>query len=189
MRPKNATDEQWEGSRSGVQAALDVFNADEASDINRIERELPELLKGADAIYTDLPRSCYPKTRFARFIASLPLRPSDGISKSLPGPVVKPLRPLMNGLRVRKSESEVGIMRKVGQASGRAITSAMRQAWTGEKQLQARLEYEFLEKGMDGVGYIPVVAGAANALNIHYTRNDAEIGFVSPSLLPPPRPF
>lgn len=29
LRPKNARAEQWEGARSGEQAALDVFNADE----------------------------------------------------------------------------------------------------------------------------------------------------------------
>lgn len=29
VRPKDAKVEQWEGSRSGTQAAIDVFNADE----------------------------------------------------------------------------------------------------------------------------------------------------------------
>ncbi len=29
LRPKDAKSEQWEGARSGEQAALDVFNADE----------------------------------------------------------------------------------------------------------------------------------------------------------------
>jgi intermediate cleaving peptidase 55 len=144
-----------------------------AGDIARIGHELPKLLKGVDKIYTDLPRSVYPKTQFSRFISSLPLRPTDGISKFLPGPIVKPLRPLLNELRVRKSEAEVALMRKVGKASGRAITTAMRESWTGEKQLAARLEYGFLEHEMDGVGYVPVVAGGTNALNIHYTRNDS----------------
>jgi intermediate cleaving peptidase 55 len=31
LRPKNANAELWEGARSGEQAALDVFNADEVS--------------------------------------------------------------------------------------------------------------------------------------------------------------
>ena len=66
-------------------------------------------------------------------------------------------------------------MRKVGKASGRALTSAMRQHWTGEAPLSARLEYSFRENGLDGVGYIPVVAGGSNALGIHYTSNDCLI--------------
>ena len=32
VRPKNSKAELWDGTRSGVQAALDVFNADEVSD-------------------------------------------------------------------------------------------------------------------------------------------------------------
>jgi intermediate cleaving peptidase 55 len=32
VRPKNSKAELWDGARSGVQAALDVFNADEVSD-------------------------------------------------------------------------------------------------------------------------------------------------------------
>ena len=82
----------------------------------------------------------------------------------------------MNQLRVRKSPAEIELMRKVGQASGRAITASMRQKWTGEKPLHSFLEYTFDQNGMDGVGYIPVIAGGTNALNIHYTRNDALIG-------------
>lgn len=29
VRPKDRKEEQWDGARSGLQAALDVFNADE----------------------------------------------------------------------------------------------------------------------------------------------------------------
>jgi hypothetical protein len=36
----------------------------------------------------------------------------------------------------------------------------MRRSWTSEKKLAVNLEYNFLEEGMDGVGYVPVVAGA-----------------------------
>ncbi|KIW04220.1 uncharacterized protein PV09_04527 [Verruconis gallopava] len=172
VRPKNAADEQWEGARSGVQAALDVFNADEAGDINRVDRELPKLLQGVEKVYTDLPRSFAPRTAFSRYLSGLALRPDDGIAKAISGLTVRPLRPLLNRLRVRKSEAEISLMRSVGKASGRAITRAMRQTWTSEKKLAANLEFNFMEEAMDGVGYVPVVAGGVNALNIHYTRND-----------------
>lgn len=32
VRPKDLKAEQWDGARSGIQAALDVFNADEVCD-------------------------------------------------------------------------------------------------------------------------------------------------------------
>ena len=50
-------------------------------------------------------------------------------------------------------------MRKAGQASGRAFTDAMRQAWTKEKDLAAYMEYSFRTNSCDGSAYIPVVAG------------------------------
>ena len=50
-------------------------------------------------------------------------------------------------------------MRRAGQASGRAFTEAMRQAWAAEKDLTAFLEYKFKRNGCDTSAYVPVVAG------------------------------
>lgn len=78
----------------------------------------------------------------------------------------------MNKLRVLKSAAEIALMRRIGKVSGRAITAAMKQTWTGEKQLDAFVDYEMKRNGMDGPAYVPVVAGGENALSIHYVRND-----------------
>jgi intermediate cleaving peptidase 55 len=85
---------------------------------------------------------------------------------------VKPLKPLMNELRVVKSESEISNMRIAGRASGRAFTNAMRRQWTMEKDLGAFLDYDFKLGGCDTTAYVPVIAGGKNALSIHYVRND-----------------
>lgn len=50
-------------------------------------------------------------------------------------------------------------MRKAGQASGRAYTDAMRQAWMKERDLATYLDYQFRTRGCDSSAYIPVVAG------------------------------
>jgi len=34
VRPKDPKAEQWDGARSGLQAAIDVFNADEVSKLS-----------------------------------------------------------------------------------------------------------------------------------------------------------
>ncbi|KAL2147469.1 hypothetical protein VTI28DRAFT_9369 [Corynascus sepedonium] len=52
-RPKDAFAEQWSGPWSGLRAAEDVFNADEAGDINAVATLLPPLLRSASRIYTD----------------------------------------------------------------------------------------------------------------------------------------
>ncbi|KAF2398653.1 metallopeptidase family M24 [Trichodelitschia bisporula] len=174
VRPNNPRSELWEGARSGVQAALDVFNADEASDIGKIEGELPEILNGAEKIFTDLPRSFQTSSQFARYLSGMPLRASNGIAKAFNEStgVVEPLRPLLNQLRARKSEAEIVNMRKAGQISGRAITDAMRRSFSKEKDLAAFLDYQFKINGCDGPAYVPVIAAGQNALSIHYVRNN-----------------
>ncbi|KAI4198488.1 MAG: hypothetical protein LQ346_002763 [Caloplaca aetnensis] len=171
VRAKDPKVEQWEGSRSGTQAALDVFNADETGDIKDIERNLPKIIGDASEVYTDASPST-PTSAFARLLSSRSPPKSEGLAKILDQATVKPLRNILNDLRNIKSDAEVANMRKVGQASGRAFTEAMRQAWTTEKDLHAFLEYSFKRKGCDTSAYVPVVAGGKNASQIHYVRND-----------------
>ena len=81
------------------------------------------------------------------------------MAKVLESSKVKPLKPIINNIRVYKSEAEIANMRRAGQASGRAFTEAMRQPWTEEKNLAAFLDYRFKIQGCDTSAYVPVVAG------------------------------
>jgi intermediate cleaving peptidase 55 len=66
-------------------------------------------------------------------------------------------------------------MRRAGRASGRAFTTTMSHAHTfpSEFHLDAHLSHQLLAQGCTGSAFEPVVAGATNALSIHYVRNDA----------------
>jgi intermediate cleaving peptidase 55 len=81
------------------------------------------------------------------------------ISKLVKSSRVKPLRPILNEMRVIKSESEVVNMRKAGGASGRAFTESMKHKFAAEKELNAFLQYQFKKKGCDTTAFVPVVAG------------------------------
>ncbi|KAL1591683.1 aminopeptidase [Paraconiothyrium brasiliense] len=174
VRPKDPKLEQWEGSRSGIQAAEDVFNADTTGDINNLPKILPEVLKRAEHVYTDLPNSRITRNVLSRYLSGAEPSRTGGIVTVFRDSEkrVKPLRPYLNDLRVIKSEAELKNMRKAGQHSGRAITDAMRQSWTAEKDLDAFLDYWFKQDGCDGPAYVPVVAGGINANTIHYVTND-----------------
>jgi intermediate cleaving peptidase 55 len=150
----------------------------QAWDINKIERTLPDILNGASKIYTDLPRSFQHNTAFSRYLSGAPLRAIDGIAKAYKDAgshdVLQPLRPLMNKIRVKKSEAEITNMRKAGQASGRAFTSAMSQSFDKEKDLGAMLDYHFKLNGCDGPAYVPVIAGGevSRHLSLPATTSD-----------------
>ncbi|KAI1827260.1 peptidase M24, structural domain-containing protein [Xylaria intraflava] len=163
-RPKDPRTEQWNGPWSGVDAARDVWNADEAGDINRPVPLLTKALEGVEKVFTDAE-----STRKG-------VETSFGSMVKLAAPNISSfnaLRPFVNALRAVKSPAEIANMRHAGQESGRAITAAMRRSWKSEKDLAAFLEYTFQTSGLDGHAYIPVVAGGSRGLLIHYILNNA----------------
>lgn len=153
-----------------MQAAQDVFNADEAGSIDQVSSLLPEIINGAREVYTDIG-SYGRKSALSRFFAGSTTT-VDGLAKLLQNSTVKALRPLLNELRLTKSEAELDCMRRAGVVSGAVITEAMRKNYETEKQLWVDLSYGFRTHGLDGEAYVPVVAGGTNALSIHYVRND-----------------
>ncbi|KAK2740500.1 hypothetical protein FQN55_008843 [Onygenales sp. PD_40] len=171
VRDKDPRAELWEGARSGVQAAMDVFNADISGDMADISRNPPSILSDASVIYTDLKMTDPSRSSLSRFFSALK-GGSGTLEKVVASHRLKPLRPVLNELRIFKSDGEISNMRKAGQASGRAFTESMRKTFTKEKDIHAFLEYQFKANGCDGPAFVPVVAGGQNALSIHYVRND-----------------
>ena len=180
VREKDPKAEQWEGTRSGTQAALDVFNADDSGDIESISRLLPPIISGASEIYTDILTSG-PTSVFSRFFAQSPKTSSSNTSHTFTSLLskaskpTKPLKHLLNDLRSIKSPAEISLLRHVGRMSGRAYTSAMRHRWTSERALANEIEHNFRLNGCDTSAYIPVVAAGRNANTIHYVANNALI--------------
>ncbi|KAF2726148.1 peptidase M24 [Polychaeton citri CBS 116435] len=176
VRPKDAHAELWDGARSGVQAAEDVFNADDAHSIDEVSNVLPALLSSATTVYTDIGTG-KARSSFSRFFNSGTSQRAEGFAKALQDAAVKPLRPLMNELRLNKSPAELDLMRTAGRVSGEAFTTAIKRsqhtAYQSEKQLWTDLSHSFRSGGLDGEAYVPVVGGGTNALSIHYVRNDA----------------
>ncbi|CUS07551.1 unnamed protein product, partial [Tuber aestivum] len=180
VRGKDSNAELWDGPRSGVQAALDMFNADEAGDIEHAEHHLRPILERASTVYTDATLPAGKTSGFARLIAPPPTAAPGSLAQMLQDRRVLPLKCFMHKLRVFKSGAELSNMRKAGQISGRAFNKAIaaKERFTMERDLWAFLEYKFRIGGCEKEAYVPVVAGGQNSLHIHYTRNDDKLGFV-----------
>lgn len=171
VRDKDPKAEIWDGARSGIQAAQDVFNADETGDIARLKKVLPELVGEASQVYTDITSPDPNVSALRRFLYGASRKTTE-FAELIPSGKVHRLHPVMNELRAFKSPAEIEVMRRAGKASGRAHTEAMRKAWTREKELDSYLRYRFTANGCDTIAFEPVVAGGKNALSIHYVRND-----------------
>lgn len=179
--PSDPKSELWEGAKLGVDGAQSFFNADYAEPVSNARRYLDFLLSRNRHVYWDSaePIGGAPQV-FRTFFGSKDVNelvPSvtDLISKS---PAQKrPLAPLMSQMRLVKSDAEIRVMHAAARMSGRAINLAMAavgslRPFSTEKTLAKFLEYGFVRGGCDAQAYVPVVASGANALNIHYTRND-----------------
>lgn len=171
VREKDAKAELWDGARSGTQAAIDVFNADETGNIANIKTVLPDVVGNATAVYTDITQPDQAASGLWRFLYGKSRR-NTNFAELIETRKIKQLRYMMNDLRAFKSPAEVEVMLQAGKASGRAHNEAMKHSWTTERELDAFLRYKFISHGCDTTAYEPVVAGGKHGLGIHYVRND-----------------
>jgi len=91
---------------------------------------------------------------------------------------VRDLSPILDDLRLIKSEAEIGLMRRAGKLSARAVTEAMKRTRPGlrENDLHAIALYVYHAAGARGEGYRAIVpSGAAAIWDAHYFHNDGTL--------------
>ncbi|EGW31655.1 uncharacterized protein SPAPADRAFT_141091 [Spathaspora passalidarum NRRL Y-27907] len=174
--PRNPAKELWEGPKSGLEGAVEYFNADLVEDISRAPLYLKNLIHDADLIYYDNKFASKEEEPIKSFFSILGTSDLNGvISKS--NKRISPLSPKLAELRAIKSPAEIKVMHAAAKISSRAINKAMAKVGSdspilSERTLAKFLEYQFVKGGCDKQAYIPVIASGRNALTIHYTRND-----------------
>ena len=105
-------------------------------------------------------------TRGAAFVASL--READ------PDLRVADLHGVVAGLRARKSDAEVALLREavaVTDAAHRAALAAI-EPGAFEYEVEAAIEHAFRSRGADGPAYASIVGSGPNSTTLHYVRND-----------------
>ena len=119
-----------------------------------------ELLAGQAKISSD-PWDGQP-TREAQFIAKLKER--------FPQFEIRDLSPILDNMRLIKSEVEIDLIRKATRISGMGIIEAMKSTKPGvyEYQLDAAAKYIFYLHGAQGDGYSSIIGGGTNAYMGHY---------------------
>lgn len=175
VQPKDTNAEQWDGSRTGIAGAEEIFNADEAENVSQLRSYIDKVIKRNKYLYYDSSNETG-NNFFSKFFSAKGNPSSETLSDILQNNretlKVRPLSTLSRQLRLIKSDAEIALMRKAGQISGRAYNQAYSKRFNNERTLASFLEYQFISGGCSGNSYVPVVAGGPNALSIHYTRND-----------------
>lgn len=152
---------------------------------------LSQHLKNATVIYTPLSPAegrcgCQDVLRWSD--ARIAADPWDGrpsreqhlaelLRSRLPGAQLRNLSPILDALRMIKSEREIQLLRKAGELSALSVREAMRVTKPGvyEFHLGALAQYLYLLHGAKGEGYRAIIAGGANAWFSHYFRNNCPL--------------
>ncbi len=174
VQPKDPEKETWTGYRCGVEAAKEIYGADEAYPINELDEKLPQYLIDADRIYYHLGSD----REFNNVIISHWQRLMRGYQKRGRVPVaIEDTRPMIFPMRLVKSPGEIALMRKAAEISARAHNHAREFAQPGmyEYQVQAEIEHIFRKEGGMGFAYPSIVASGDNACILHYIENDSQI--------------
>ncbi|MEA5572735.1 aminopeptidase P N-terminal domain-containing protein [Calothrix sp. UHCC 0171] len=174
VQPKDREQEVWSGYRCGVEAAKEIYGADAAYPISELDEKLPQYLEKADRIYYHLGRD--------RNFNDKVLRHWQMLMRTYPkrgtGPIaIEDTAPVLHGLRLIKSEMELGLMRKAADIAVEAHNHAMEFTQPGhyEYEVQAEIEHIFRLRGAMGVAYPSIVASGKNACVLHYIENNRQM--------------
>ena len=171
VRPRDKDKEIWTGKRFGVEGAKEIFGADAAYPIDKLDEVLPEHIAAVEKVYYALGRDERMNAKILELMNRGRLqRPRSGrgpVSLIDPGEI-------LHEQRLRKSAEEIGLMRRAVAASAAAHHAALTQTRPGmyEYEIEALLEFHFRRLGAEGPAYPSIVASGANATILHYTLNN-----------------
>uniref|UniRef100_A0A1A9WA68 Aminopeptidase P N-terminal domain-containing protein n=1 Tax=Glossina brevipalpis TaxID=37001 RepID=A0A1A9WA68_9MUSC len=165
MRPKDKHAELWEGARTGVDLAPEMFGVEESYPVDNFKPILIKLLHQEkpliwyDSRLSDLPQL---NNQIAKVLDTVKCQ------DQLLSPIT-----LVHGMRLIKSPAEQNLMRRTCQIASEAINDVMSCTKPGQSEhhIFAMVDYQCRLRNASYLAYPPVVASGANATTIHYIEN------------------
>lgn len=171
LRPSDPLMETWNGRRLGVEKAPTTLHIDLAFSIEEIRQQLPLLLNGLTTLYHAEEVQSWGDEIVRQTLSHMRTQQRQGI-KTPTSQVC--WRPILDEMRLFKSENEIRLMQQAGQISALAHIRAMKQARPQrfEYELASEILHEFNRFGARWESYPSIVASGDNACILHYTEND-----------------
>lgn len=173
VRKRDPMMETWNGFRYGPEGVEKQFGVDKAHPIEDFEKIMPSLMAEVKEVYFRLNHNHEFDVTMLKILEST--RRMQGRTGKGLLPILDP-RKLLGEMRLRKSQTEINLMKKACAISSQAHIVAMKNTKPGvnERYIHGVLLGEFLKQGAARVGYEPIVATGANATTLHYVFNDQE---------------
>ena len=160
VQPRDTKAEIWTGRRVGTEDAAFGWPVDESQSMNDLEDIVAAHLGACKQAY--LIQDVNPTL--------------DEMVSSAVGTDSADPTPILDEMRVRKSDREIRLMQESADIASAALIEAMRATYSGigEWQLQAVIEGHFTSNKSQW-SYPSIIGGGDNATILHYNENSADI--------------
>lgn len=169
----NAESALWNGAKLGVDGARERFRVDEVHDVAQYGGMIKEILREHVNLYIDLFDGSEVLSQAKA--AAQSLRETRGVKRHIRS--IYDITHLIRTLRLIKTPEEIEAINQAIALTAQAHHEAMRVCQSGmrEYQLQAAMNYVFLNGGASAEAYGAIVAGGNNANTLHYVDNRDEL--------------
>ncbi|KAL6255919.1 hypothetical protein P5V15_013159 [Pogonomyrmex californicus] len=166
VRPKDEHSELWDGPRTGVEMAAEMFGTDYALPVTEFEQFLTTLVQEdkSSVVWYD----------HADIVQPILHKKLCQLIKLTDNQIFASPKILFHQIRLIKSACEIDLMRESCGIASKAIVKTIQSSKPemSEHQLFATVDYECRMLGAKYLAYPPVVAGGKNATVIHYISNN-----------------
>lgn len=166
VRPRDEHSELWDGPRTSVDAAAELFGTDHALPVTELEQFLASLIQEDKKSIVWYDHVDVVQPILHKKLCQL-IKLTDNQIFASP-------KTLFHQVRLIKSTCEINLMRESCRIASNAIVKTIRFSKPGmsEHQLFAAVDYECRIHGAEHLAYPPVVAAGRNANVIHYIINN-----------------
>ena len=175
IEPYDEMKATWQGEM------LDAALATEISGVKTV--------KGSDVFYSvlnDIAFSGYGNTIFLNSyeypkyecaVETIQQRFAKQIKALYPLHQIGRTAPILNALRMVKSDNEIAIIQHACDITGKAFRRCLETVKPDmyEYEVQAEIEYIFKRHNATGHAYAPIIAGGKNACCLHYSKNQSQL--------------
>ena len=173
IEPYDEVKATWQG---------EMLNAEQATELSGIKS-----VKGSDAFWmtlNDVVFSGYGDTLFLNSyeypkyecaVETIQKRFVQQVKTKYPMHNYGRTAPILNALRMKKSEDEIAITQQACNITAKAFRRCLATVKPGmyEYEVQAEIEYIFKQNNATGHAYAPIIAGGNNGCCLHYSKNQS----------------
>ena len=173
-RERDEKMETWNGRRSGLEGACEIYGANDAFPIDDMDDILPGMLEDRERIYYTMGNNAVFDQQVLGWVNQVRKQVRTGINA--PDEFIS-INHLLHEMRLFKSRAELTAMRRAAKISCQAHKRAMQVCRPGmmEYQIEAELLHEFMLQGAKSAAYPSIVGSGENGCILHYTENASEL--------------